>query len=85
MHPYTIELEKIKPGRPFMMVNYDGVYIRIVTDENYGIVRDSAISRKEYPFNDDGVHVPIVDLHTGNLFYMAKSKPCFLYPGESHL
>lgn len=82
-HPYTIELGAITPGRPFMMVNYTGVYIRVVSDPEYGLVTNRALGRSERPFNDDGCHVPIVELATGRLSYMAKAKPCMVYPGET--
>lgn len=81
-HVYTVSLDKIPFGRPFMMLNYPGIYIRIKNIENYGLVRNCAMGRMEFPFNDDGHHVPIVSLETGDMMYMSKVKPCMVYPGE---
>lgn len=83
MHCYTVELKDVQPGRPFMMVNYPGIFIRIFCKSRIVIARklDAAIPA-DHDFNDDGCHVPIVELSTGNMSYMAKIKPCMLYPGE---
>lgn len=67
-HIYHHCLEHVSPGRLFGMVNYEGAFLRVVGDN----------------LLDDGIHLPIVELSTGRMFYMAKSKPCvILYPGES--
>jgi hypothetical protein len=83
-HPYTVTLEEIAPGRPFMMVNYHGIYIRVDSDKEYKLKRPAAMGEIEHPFNGDGQHIPVVELLTGRLFYMAKIKPCMVYPGEDH-
>lgn len=69
-------LDTIECGKPFMMINYPSVYIRIKADRRYTIKREAAMGITEYSFNDDGCHVPIVDLYTGHMFYMSKKKPC---------
>lgn len=66
-HVYAHELKDITPGRPFLMVNYKGAYIRVECSE---------IPKK------DGYQL-LVELATGRAFYMCDEKPCFLYPGES--
>ena len=83
-HAYTTELGNIAPGKPFMMVNYSGVFIRVAADKEYLIKRPAAMGMTEYSFNDDGNHVPIVELATGQLSYMSKMKPCLVYPGENY-
>lgn len=79
-HAYTTKLGDIGPGRPFMMVNYKGPYIRVEADRDLKML--SGVFSEPYAFNDDGHHVPIVELSTGHLLHMSKDKPCFLYPGE---
>lgn len=81
-HPYTVELGKISCGTPFMMVNYNGIYIRVQADKDYKLLHWGAMQEIETIFNDDGIHVPVVELATGHLFYMAKVKPCMIYPGS---
>lgn len=83
-HAYTTELGNIAPGKPFMMVNYSGVFIRVKADSKYLMKRPGAMGMVEYPFNDDGNHIPIVELATGILSYMSKIKPCMVYPGENY-
>lgn len=80
-HPYNVALGDIKPGKPFMMVNYPGIYIRVEADAKYEIRKFNVFDTLTL-FNDDGIHVPIVELATGHLFYMSKIKPCFVYPGS---
>jgi hypothetical protein len=64
-HVYTVTLERVRPGRLFGMVNYEGAFLRVVCD-----------------LPRDDFHVPIVEIATGKLTYMAKTKPCYLFPGE---
>lgn len=78
-HVYTKKLGDLGPGRLFTMVNYKGAYIRV---EAQGDLKTLSTVGDPHPFNDDGCHVPIVELSTGYLSYMSKDKPCFLYPGE---
>lgn len=83
-HPYNVILEEIAPGRPFMMVNYHGVYIRVDSEKEFKIKRPAAMGTLEHPFNGDTHYLPVVELTTGRLFYMSKKKPCMIYPGENH-
>lgn len=64
---------------PFEMLNYDSIYIRVKTSDDtkqikhtLGFGKDGKVCN----FNDDGYHVPIVDMADGHLFWMAKQKPC---------
>jgi len=67
-HIYRHTLEQITPGRLFGMVNYKGVFLRVEGER----------------LHTEGMHLPIVELATGRLFYMARTKPCVvLFPGES--
>ncbi len=79
-HIYTHKLGDIKPGRLFAMVNYNGAFMRVKA-ENLMAQRSAAMGVITYDFNDDGNHVPVVKIETGQLFYMAKEKPCYLFPG----
>lgn len=81
-HAYTVKLEDIGYGRPFMMVNYKGVYIRVQSFSKNLFIQGAMGQYSD--FNDDGFHIPIVELGTGHLMHMWKGKPCFLYPGESY-
>ena len=82
-HTYTTELGDIGPGVIFMMVNYPGVYIRVKARDLQICFPGSFNPEKQRDFNDDGHHVPIVELANGHLFYMSKIKPCMVYPGQS--
>lgn len=60
---------------PFEMLNYNSIYIRVSAD--FGLqVLDPTAGRDTFRFNSDGFHVPIVDLATGYIFWMAAIKPC---------
>lgn len=89
-HPYSTKLGDIGFGTLFTMVNYRGSFIRVKSLDKLlliapnkppsrAIMTDTTIYK---PFNDDGFHVPIVELSTGILFYMSKKKLCYIYPGE---
>lgn len=82
-HVYTKPLEKIGFGRPFMMLNYTGVYIRVVGNDDYRLTVRRSMGDFTSSINDSDGSLPIVELATGRLSYMEKEKPCFLYPGES--
>jgi hypothetical protein len=79
-HAYQVKLGEIGVGKPFRMVNYEGVWMRVSANH---ITMLSGFNREERQFNDDGFHVPIVDLGTGNLIHMSKVKPCLIFAGES--
>jgi len=81
-HPYSTKLGDIGFGRLFTMVNYKGAFIRVKCLDDLFITNPRTIAKDYHHFNDDGVHVPIVELATGHLFYMAKEKPCYIFPGE---
>lgn len=81
-HIYAHKLGDIQPGRLFTMVNYEGAFLRVKAHE-LKVQRTATMDEIVHDFNDDGVHVPIVEIATGYLFYMAKEKPCYLFPGES--
>ncbi len=81
-HGFSVTLDKILYGRPFMMVNYSGVFIRVFGDPK-SMTFERHRGSNPLPFNDDGSHVPIVELATGKLSWMSKEKPCLVYPGES--
>lgn len=74
---YPVELDSIEFGVPFEMLNYDGMYIRVYSPSDF-----QTISKYRHAnplsFNDDGYHVPVVEMATGILFGMAKVKPCRL-------
>ena len=72
-HPYSTKLGDIGFGRLFTMVNYKGAFIRVKSLDSKWL----NIARA-----DDEFHVPIVELATGHLFFMAKEKPCYIFPGE---
>lgn len=79
-HAYTTKLGEISLGRIFIMCNYKGTYMRIAGEPDlkmlYGVFSEPT------SFNDDGCHVPIVELSTGRMTHMAKEKPCYLFGGE---
>jgi hypothetical protein len=70
-HCYATALKDVSPGRPFLMVNYKGAYIKVVCEEH----KDHKLSAADH-------YSLIVELASGKAFYMANEKPCFLYPGE---
>lgn len=83
-YAYNVVLGDVAPGKPFMMLNSRGIYIRVEGGKDLKIVRETIYGRKECAFNDDGHHIPIVELATGKLSYMSKLKPCLVYPGEDY-
>lgn len=49
----------------------------------FGMVNyKGAYMRVQGDVRDDGVHLPIVEVATGRLFYMSREKPCVLFLGE---
>jgi len=77
-HPYSTKLGDIGCGKLFTMVNYKGAFIRVKMGDN------NMVWSGRDKFNDDGFHVPIVELATGDLFFMSKEKPCYIFfTGES--
>ena len=68
-------LEKIPCGLPFTMMNYSGAFIRVETDGEVQTIKAARLANP-LPFNDEGFHMPVVELGTGRLFWMHKSKPC---------
>lgn len=70
------ELSGIGCAVPFEMLNYGSIYIRVEADSKLKILRHGTVNKQPVGFNYDGCHVPIVDLATGRLFWMAAIKPC---------
>jgi len=74
---YTTPLEKVPFGAVFLMLNYMGAFMRVRAEDGLLAVHPMRAGGPEpVPFNDDGVHVPIVEVSTGRLSWMAKVKPC---------
>jgi len=76
--PYPVTLQDIPFGVLFTMLNYKGNFMRVkCLTKNLGVVRPYRAGGPDpVPFNDDGFHVPIVELATGNVLWMSKRKPC---------
>lgn len=72
---YPTELKNIPLAVPFRMLNHHSVYIRVETFSAVDTVCKGRVSNP-LPFNHDGTHVPVVDMKTGHLFWMADTKPC---------
>jgi hypothetical protein len=72
---YPLRLGDLPIGIPFEMLNYDGMYKRVQTQQHLQTYSEHR-GTKILPFNDDGYHVPIVEEKTGNLIWMSKIKPC---------
>jgi len=72
---FPTPLEEVDLAVPFKMLNYKSVYIRVEAGAETKTVFPYRMTNP-LSFNDDGGHVPIVDLATGYLFWMSKIKPC---------
>jgi hypothetical protein len=74
---YPTPLQEIDFGVKFDMLNYDGQgpFIRIKSTTDFQTIVEHRMANP-LSFNDDGYHVPIVNLHTGHVFHMVKIKPC---------
>lgn len=57
---YPLTLAELAPGNKFQMLNYQSTFI---------------VLELEKPLRCDGYHLPIVDLMSGRLLFMAKVKP----------
>ncbi len=78
-----VRLEEISFGAPFRMLAYgDRVFIRIQVADDILVTWPHKLSGPS-KLNDDGYHVPIVELSTGRLLWMSKAKPCFIEPRYS--
>jgi len=73
---YPTELADCAPGRPFFMLNYDGLFMRVFAN---GLRAYRGVDPLASDFNDMGYHYPIVNLTTGELTHMHKTKPCRVY------
>lgn len=95
---YPTSLENIEPGRPFFMLNYSGLFMKVRVTENYyrftmkKCIQKIDVGTPSFPrevyfvpcddahlLNDDGHHVLIANLTTGELVLMSKEKPCKVY------
>ena len=72
---YNTNLGQIEFGKLFLMFNYSGVFMRVKTDNHIKTINNRRVN-VELPFNDDGVHVPVVSMLNGHIIWMAKEKPC---------
>tara|TARA_Y100000310_G_C20460086_1_gene704917 strand:- start:571 stop:846 length:276 start_codon:yes stop_codon:yes gene_type:complete len=79
---YPPPLKEIEFGVVFVMLNYDEYCMRVHAGEH---VRISFLDspKKNKNFDDDGYHVPIVNLTTGRISWMAKNKPCKVVNNET--
>lgn len=75
---YPSELGDVQPGRPFFMLNYEGLFMR-VNGASLKLVEADGCWVRTWDFNDRGEHYPIVNLTTGALFHMHKTKPVRVY------
>lgn len=72
---YNVPLEQVEFGKLFLMLNYQGAYMRVKTEEHIEVFNKKTIVRQS-PFNDDGFHVPVASILNGHIIWMAKDKPC---------
>jgi hypothetical protein len=79
---YPLKLSEIEIAKPFHMLGYKNPYIRVKAGIGYSLIVHGRPCG-ETEFNDDGHHVPIVNLVTGSITWMAKDKPCCLIGRET--
>ncbi len=80
---FPVRLGNIGFGKPFTMLNYGSwQFIRVNTHGEVSTILKYRITNP-LPFNDDGFHVPIVNLANGELTWMSKEKPCRLVNEEN--
>lgn len=64
---YPSTLKEVKPGRPFFMLNYSGLYMKVVTDKNVFMFR-GPYEKVNNPFSsvlpEQFVVVRAVDVHS---------------------
>ncbi len=75
---YPSTLKEVPVGHLFMMLNYTGIYMRVEADKNVMTIREGRMANP-LPFNDDGCHLPILDMATGSITWMSREKPCRCY------
>ncbi len=73
---YPISLASISIGVPFRMLNYEDLHIRVQSAKGLMTIEPQR-NKNPLSFNE-GIHLPIVNLKTGYLFWMAGEKPCRL-------
>lgn len=74
---YNTPLGEVRFGALFLMLNYSGAFMRVCAGDDLLVVRPMRAGGDDpVPFNDDGVHVPILEVATGRVSWMAKEKPC---------
>lgn len=73
---FECALSDMKQGQRFKMLNYDSLYMRVATnDPEVKITLQGALDVYTNAFDVDELHLPVVDLATGRLFWMARQKP----------